>query len=169
MTIMGKFQPAVDRDLFIGAMRHVAAGVTVVTTDGLAGRLGATVSAFSSLSADPPSVLICLRKESRIAQAVSGNGCYCVNVLPEDKAEVAARFAGAHDAQVADRFDGIDLAAEATVCPALEGATAFHCTAGNIVEHGSHIIVIGQVTGLSQGGRAPLAYLDGRFHCLFPS
>ena len=49
-------------------MRQVAATVTVVTTDGPAGQAGATVSAFSSLSADPPSVLVCLKADTRIAQ-----------------------------------------------------------------------------------------------------
>jgi len=65
-------------------MRQVAATVTVVTTDGPSGQAGATVSAFTSLSADPPSVLVCLRADSRIARAVQDNGVFCVNVLPED-------------------------------------------------------------------------------------
>ena len=85
---------SVDRDAFLAAMRQVAATVTVVTTDGLAGRAGATVSAFSSLSADPPSVLVCLRTDSRIARAVIENGAFCVNVLAEDAVEVARAFAG---------------------------------------------------------------------------
>ena len=70
------------RDAFITAMRQVAATVTVVTTDGPAGQSGATVSAFTSLSADPPSVLVCLKADSRIAKAVRDNGVFCVNILP---------------------------------------------------------------------------------------
>ena len=60
----------VSRERFVGAMREVAASVTVVTTDGPCGRHGATVSAFSSVSADPPTVLVCLHADSRIAKAV---------------------------------------------------------------------------------------------------
>src|SRR6056297_3656043 len=85
------------RQNFIDAMRQVASTVTVVTTDGPAGQAGATVSAFSSLSADPPSVLVCLKDDSRIAKAVRENGVFCVNVLPEDAVKTAQSFAGAYD------------------------------------------------------------------------
>ena len=161
--------PAVERDRFIGAMRQVASSVTVVTTDGAAGRHGATVSAFNSLSADPPSVLICLRADSRIARAVVENGGYCVNVLPETCADMAGRFAGAQDAQLSDRFDGIDLLPSDTACPVLSGSTAFHCTLGQSVEQGSHLILIGHVTHIFEGDASPLAYMDGRFHRVLPS
>lgn len=155
-----------DRTRFITAMRQVAASVTVVTTDGVAGRHGATVSAFTSLSADPPSVLICLRAESRIARAVVQNGAYCVNVLPEDQADLARRFAGAMDEELSDRFDGVEVDGEG--CPALPGATAFHCRLGQQMAEGSHLILIGHVTHLAEGAGAPLAYMDGRFHRVRP-
>lgn len=158
----------VARDRFIDAMRQVASSVTVVTTDGVAGRHGATVSAFSSLSADPPSVLVCLRADSRIAKAVSENGRYCVNVLPETCAEIAGRFAGAQDAELADRFDGVDLAPNQFDCPVLSDATAFACRLEKIIAHGSHLILIGQVTEITQGGQPPLTYMDGRFHRVRP-
>ena len=57
------------RDAYVHAMRRVASSVAVVTTDGPAGCHGATVSAFSSVSADPPTILVCLRGGSRIAAA----------------------------------------------------------------------------------------------------
>ena len=85
------------RQAFIDAMRQVASTVTVVTTDGPEGQAGATVSAFTSLSADPPSVLVCLKADTRIALAVQGNGVFCVNILPEDAVEVAKAFAGMFD------------------------------------------------------------------------
>ncbi|MGO1119331.1 flavin reductase family protein [Rhodovibrionaceae bacterium A322] len=169
---MTTMKPPMDRDQFIGAMRQVASSVTVVTTNGPAGRHGATVSAFNSLTADPPSVLICLRAESRIAHAVAKNGRYCVNVLPEDKTEMAGRFAGAQDDQLSDRFDGVALAENSQqdplACPALDSATAFHCDVDKIIPHGSHLILIGHVTGISEGATPPLAYLDGRFHRVLP-
>ncbi|MEQ9673623.1 MAG: flavin reductase family protein, partial [Roseovarius indicus] len=86
----------VPREDFISAMRRVAASVTVVTTDGPAGRAGATVSAFSSVSADPPTVLVCLHAQSRIAGFVQENKRFCVNVLPERFSDIADRFAGRH-------------------------------------------------------------------------
>lgn len=155
------------RDAFIGAMRHVASTVTVVTTDGPAGRMGATVSAFTSLSADPPSVLVCLKSDSRIAVAVRANGVFCVNVLPEDAVEVARVFAGALDTDQVDRFGDLDVTL-AEEGPILPRATAFSCTLNRAVEHGSHAICIGDVTGISNAGEKPLTYMSGTFHVVQP-
>lgn len=155
------------RDAFIAAMRHVASTVTVVTTDGPAGRMGATVSAFSSLSADPPSVLVCLKSDSRIARAVRDNGVFCVNVLPEDAVEVAQCFAGAFDARNPDRFSDVDITMTEEG-PILPRATAFSCSLNRAIIHGSHAICIGDVTGISNAGEKPLTYLSGAFHVVQP-
>lgn len=155
------------RDAFIGAMRHVAATVTVVTTDGPAGRIGATVSAFTSLSADPPSVLVCLKTDSRIARAVRGNGVFCVNILPEDAVDLARAFAGAFDDDQPDRFGDLDVSLTEEG-PILPRATAFSCTLNRAVVHGSHAICIGDVTGISNAGERPLTYMSGAFHVVQP-
>lgn len=160
---------SVTSEQFIGAMRKVASSVTVVTTDGGYGRHGATVSAFNSLSADPPSVLICLRAESRIARAVTHNGRFCVNVLPEQDAEVAARFAGHRDFGDGSRFDGLILKEGRWACPALADATAFCCEVINVIRHGTHLIFIGHVMEVSKGDNPPLTYLDGRYHRVHPN
>ena len=155
----------VPREEFIAAMRGVAASVAVVTTDGEAGRAGATVSAFSSVSADPPTVLVCLFAESRIARAVQANGRFCVNVLPEDSPWLADRFAGRHDAEVADRFDGVECSGEV---PLIGGATGFCCDVQQVMRSGSHLIVIGHVAEVCQGDIAPLAYRAGQYHRVIP-
>jgi flavin reductase len=158
---------SIARDAFIAAMRHVAATVTVVTTDGPAGRMGATVSAFTSLSADPPSVLVCLKADSRIALAVRDNGVFCVNVLPEDAVELAQCFAGAYDATQPDRFEGIAIT-PTEEGPILPQATAFACSLNRSVIHGSHAICIGDVTAISNAGEKPLTYMSGAFHEVRP-
>ena len=155
------------RDAFISAMRHVAATVTVVTTDGPAGRMGATVSAFASLSADPPSVLVCLKANSRIAQAVSDNGSFCVNILPEDGEDIAKRFAGMFDSDSPDRFAGIEPI-QTELGPILPNATAFTCTLKHRHVHGSHAICIGDVTGIFDADASPLTYMSGGFHIVRP-
>ena len=106
--VAGTGKTMVDSSLFIEAMRHVAQSVTVVTTQGEDGPTGATVSAFSSLSADPPSVLVCLRSDSRIGLAVGRNQVFCVNVLPEGASALAGHFAGRFDAEEPNRFGAID-------------------------------------------------------------
>jgi len=129
--------------------------------------MGATVSAFSSLSADPPSVLVCLKSDSRIAGAVRDNGVFCVNILPEDAVEVAQGFAGAFDKAQPDRFGDIDFTITEEG-PILPRATAFACSLNRAIEHGSHAICIGDVTGISNAGEKPLTYMSGAFHVVQP-
>ncbi len=156
------------RDEFIAAMRRVASSVTVVTTDGSAGRLGATVSAFSSVSADPPTVLVCLFAESRIAKAVIENETFCVNVLREHSAELADRFAGRHDGDVDDRFEGVEIFGDAGEVPMISSATAFRCNLQQVVRSGSHLIVVGHVLEVWDGEDKPLTYRDGGYHRVVP-
>lgn len=155
------------RDAFLSAMRQVAATVTVVTTDGPGGRMGATVSAFTSLSADPPTVLVCLKADSRIGQAVAANGTFTVNVLPEDAVEIAQRFAGIYDSQTPDRFHGTPVT-PTPFGPILPRATAFTCTLETTYSHSTHQICIGAVTGISNAGEKPLTYMHGEFHVVRP-
>ena len=153
---------------FLRAMRMVASTVTVVTTDGPAGRHGATVSAFSSVSADPPTVLVCLRADSRIAQAVGENRHLCVNVLAERSQELANRFAGRDDERLADRFTGIGFRAAPGQPPELDGATVFCCQIDKAVRSGSHEILICHVMAVRESGAKPLTYFDGCYHEVVP-
>ena len=93
-----------QRTAFIHAMRGVAASVTVVTKNGKVGRRGATVSAFCSVSTDLPTILVCLNKSSGIADAVAENGLFNVNILRNDQAMIARRFAGNDNSQLIDRL-----------------------------------------------------------------
>ena len=158
----------VPRDHFISAMRQVASSVTVVTTDGEVGRHGATVNAFSSVSADPPTVLVCLFAESRIAKAVSQNGVFCVNVLSETDADIADRFAGRHDAWIEDRFSGINCYGAPGETPQIDGATAFRCVLQQTVRSGSHLIALGHVRDVLAGKSRPLTYSDGCYQRVLP-
>lgn len=154
---VGTLQEA-SRRAFLEGMRQVATSVTVVTTDGPAGRHGATVSAFASVSADPPTVLVCLRTDSRIGSAVVRNGVFTVSVLAEQDQEVARAFAGAFDATRADRFDGIHLEDFPGLAPGIEGASCFACTVVEVVQQHTHTIVIGHVAQVASTGQPPLLY-----------
>lgn len=154
---------AFDRQEFIGAMRAIASTVAVVTTGGPNGRHGATVSSFCSVSADPPSMLVCLHAGSRIAALVSENRNFCLNVLPQEQASIADRFAGRHDREVTDRFDGIEHTIAADGCPFISGAISFHCKVDTSQQSGSHLVVIGEVVNLAGSIGRPLTYLDGAY------
>src|ERR1700752_3118648 len=101
---------AVGRDAFIEAMRRAATGVTLVTTDGPAGRFGVTVSAFASVSADPPMLLACINRKSPAAAAIAANGGFCVNVLSAEQSPLADVFAGRPERFRPLRFRRPDLA-----------------------------------------------------------
>lgn len=153
-----------DRETFIQALRSVANSVTVVTTNGEAGRHGATVSAFCSVSADPPTVLVCLNGKSKIGELVAKNKVFNVNVLSEGSEAIAKRFAGMDDTTVEDRFDGVEITDD--VVPTLVGATVFQCRLQELGQSGSHLIAIGLVEATAGGGKPPLTYFDGAYQTL---
>ena len=158
---------SVEREAFLAAMRQVAATVTVVTTDGPAGLAGATVSAFTSLTADPPSVLVCLRSDSRIARSVAENRGFCVNVLSEDAVGIARAFAVPSPEDPAARFAALGSIHD-ELGPILPRATAFSCALTERMIHGSHAICIGTVARLTIAGEKPLTYLSGDYHIVRP-
>ncbi len=79
---------------FIAAMGAAATGVTVITTEGMAGRFGLTVSAVSSVSAEPPMLLCCVNRKSPAVAAMEQNGRFAVNILGSNSRDVAEVFAG---------------------------------------------------------------------------
>jgi 3-hydroxy-9,10-secoandrosta-1,3,5(10)-triene-9,17-dione monooxygenase reductase component len=133
-------------------MGRFATGVTVVTT---AGPLGSTANAVSSVSLEPPLVLVCLREESETLEALRGSGAFAINVLAEDQQELADRFAKpASDAQWA----GVAHEPSTTGAPLLDGTLAtIECTVHEEARGGDHRIVIGRVRSvrLADEPRAP--------------
>src|SRR6187200_633657 len=82
------------RTSFIDGMSRAVTGVTVVTTNGASGRLGQTVSAMASVTADPPTLLVCIKTTSVIVEAIQQYQVFGVNVLRSDQRRVADTFAG---------------------------------------------------------------------------
>ncbi|POF31697.1 flavin reductase [Roseibium marinum] len=138
-----------DMKIFREAMSRIAAAVHVVTTDGPAGRMGATVSAACSVSDDPPSILICLNRETRIHGAVLKNRCFCLNTLSDDHEAISDAFAGRENLDMPDRFAKGDWIPLATGCPALDSARlSVDCDVFSVTEMGTHSIIVGTVADL---------------------
>lgn len=150
---------------FLRAMRGVAASVAVVTTDGPMGRGGATVSSFTSVSADPPTVLACLSRKSRIAGTVRANGRFVINVLSHEMADLGRRFSDTDAA--ADRFVDVTWS-ERNGLPLIEGCTAFLCDLTELAAVATHDVFFGRVAAVHHGGKEPLAYLDRTFARVVP-
>ena len=101
---------ALDENLkarFFQGMSYAAATVNVITSDGPAGRVGLTVSAMSSVSADTPrpTLLVCINESSAAATALLENGVFCVNVLHDHQSYISDVFAGRYKDTVEDKFE----------------------------------------------------------------
>ncbi len=155
------------RDLFRLGMRRVSGTVTVVTTTAPDGeRRGVTATAFCSLSADPPSVIACINRETWVGQLAPVSGNFCVNVLSAEQQDVAETFAGRAGLAAGERFSVGCWHAGASGAPVLEGAlVSFDCTLSSAVDHATHVILIGHVidTVTEPDGGEALIYADGRF------
>lgn len=144
---------------FISAMAYIASSVSIVATDGSAGRYGQTVSSFCSVSAEPPQMLICLRGESPACEAIAANGHFTINVLPEHREDIADVFAGRPKVGPAYSFRRDDWEDDPSGCPTARDATAsFSCAVERSVEAGTHIVFIGRVLGIRRSASWPLVY-----------
>ncbi len=137
----------VDQRAFRGALGRFASGVTVVTTvlDGVDHAM--TASAFTSVSLDPPLVLVCSHKASRFHGAVLDSGLWGVSILAEEGMEASAWFA--HKGRPLDsQLDGIAHHRGDTGVVLLDESLAWlECTTTTVVDGGDHTIIVGSVTG----------------------
>ena len=147
---------------FKHAMRRVPTGVTVVTSFKDGEPRGITVNAFASVSADPPTLLICINRAARSYLYISASGVFCVNVLAGNQRDLAERFSG----KIRDRqFDGVPFGIGKTGAPVLEGTIAhFECRVDDEHHAGSHSIFLGRVVACVARPGTPLGYFNGGFH-----
>ena len=155
---------AASRAAFVGAMAATVTGVSVVTTEGAGGRLGLTVSAMASVSADPPLLLVAINRRSPLVAALRANGTFGVSVLGAHQAAVADTFAGRPGAGEPFDFGAARWERGAGGAPLLVGAAArFECAVESTAEAGSHTLVIGAVRHAGRGAVQPLAYTRRRY------
>ncbi len=156
--------PSVNSSRFVQVMGRAVSGVTIVATNGPAGRLAVTVSAMSSVSAEPPLVLACIRRQSPANRAIRENGVFCISVLADCQAHVSDTFAGRP--RQGDPFDFTvgEWSEAVTGAPCLSGAVAtFDCALWSCHEAGSHTVFIGRVVAAGEGEAAPLLYTQRRY------
>jgi flavin reductase (DIM6/NTAB) family NADH-FMN oxidoreductase RutF len=150
---------------FREAMRQLAGGVSVVTTGRGRLRTGLTATSVTSLSAEPPSLLVCINKASSALLTLRQTNSFAVNILAQDQQEIADRFAGRSGVFGAARYHGAEWSHLATGTPVLDGALAnLDCQIENISEWHSHAIVIGRVVAIrTAAGESPLVYWRGGY------
>ena len=150
---------------FRNAMRQLTGGVSVITAGKGRDISGMTVSSVSSLSVDPPSLIVSLNRESSSWPLVKRYGFFGVNILTSDQVDIAERFTGKGGLKGADRFARAQWTTRASGVPLLADAlAAIDCEVEDIVERHSHAIVIGRVLDVAVSARtAALAYWQGRY------
>lgn len=137
------------KEAFLEAMSKASNTVNVITTDGLVGRSGVTVSAMCSVSADRPTVLVCVHHLSPAAYAIRENGVFCVNVLKDDQSHISDTFAGRIKRDDGDKFGCADWARLETGSPVLGGAlAAFDCRLVQATRWDTHWMFLGEVVGV---------------------
>lgn len=136
-------------------------GVTVVTTRNGAGEpIGFTANSFTSVSLDPPLLLVCLAKTSRNFDAVTRATGFAVNILSEAQKDVSNTFAR----PVEDRFAAVSWRDGPYGSPIFAEVSAwFDCSTHQVVEAGDHVILIGQVEAFEDSGLAGLGYARGGY------
>jgi flavin reductase (DIM6/NTAB) family NADH-FMN oxidoreductase RutF len=155
----------VSADDFRGAMRHLAGGVSVITVGRGKEITGMTVTSVSSLSVDPPTLIVSINRESSSWPLLKRHGVFGVNILTSDQLDIAERFTGKGGLNGAERFAGAEWITRASGVPLLAGAlAAIDCEVEDIVERHSHAIVIGRVLDMQLSPRtAALAYWQGQY------
>jgi flavin reductase (DIM6/NTAB) family NADH-FMN oxidoreductase RutF len=149
---------------FRSGMRALAGAVTVLATAHGGRRWGLTATAVCSLSAEPPRLIACVNQRGASFAAFRTSRALAVNVLADDQFTVAERFAG-RDAAAGDRFSTGAWREGMLGLPVIEGcAGAFECRVAEIIDAGTHAILICDVIAVRTSEDArPLLYCDGRF------
>jgi flavin reductase (DIM6/NTAB) family NADH-FMN oxidoreductase RutF len=157
---------AIEREQFKAALRRWTSGVTIVTTEWRGQRIGMTASAFSSVSIDPPRVLVCPDRRSKTLPFLRRSGVFTVNVLASDQEALSSRFAAAGNEDM--RFEGLVCSTGKTGTPRLPGAlVALDCRTVSLHEAGDHVICVGEVMDADVPARgAPLVYYEGGYRTL---
>lgn len=157
----------VDAQTFREALAHWATGVTVVTTVAQGSAVGITASSFTSLSVNPPRVLISVNKRLYTHQAIRSAGIFAVNVLSEDQLEWGMRFAGLTP-ETEDRFAGIATFRAETGAPILPGVPAWvDCEVVERYDGVDHTIFVGEVLAAGGSGEGnPLLYYNRQWRAL---
>ena len=157
---------AIDGRELRNAMGLFATGVTIITTKDASGKpFGLTANAFSSLSLDPPMLLICVDKGVDCYACFDESKVFAVNFLSLAQEELSTRFA----TKGIEKFEGLSYSVGELGVALLDGALAhFECTVAHAHEGGDHTIYVGEVQRLVTMEGDPLLFYQGKYRSLAP-
>lgn len=160
-----------DRDLpqdvrgdLRGAMRQVVASVAVITTISGDRPAGMTATAVSMVSLDPPSLLVCVNRSSRLHEAITASRRFRITFLGREHCDVARAFGGTLPQE--ERFSAGAWDFDSPYGPRLAGGVVdVECELAVELDHGSHTIFIGEAEAVRRSEGAVLLYGDGDYRC----
>ena len=155
----------VDERSFRDALGCFATGVTIITTKGTTHPYGMTANAFSSVSLQPPLVLVCVMSGREGSRSIGANGVFAVNILGAHQEDLSRYFARSERPRGPEGFADIPYHSDVTGSPILEGVAGyFDCHLVDAHHAGDHIIFIGQVLSLATDPSVPpLLFYRGRY------
>lgn len=155
---------SISKDEFRAALGRFASGVTVITTRGTDGFLhGITVSAFSSVSMNPPLILVCIDKGASSHQSFEESEHFVVNILGAEQQHYSDLFAS----HSADKFETVDYTETESGIPVLKDALVnLECRKTNAHDDGDHTIFIGEILKSNVRDGEPLVYFHGNYRKL---
>jgi flavin reductase (DIM6/NTAB) family NADH-FMN oxidoreductase RutF len=151
----------IERNELRRVMGHFATGVTVITTLAKDGKLhGLTANAVSSLSLDPPLLIICVDKKAESYSCFEDSKVFTVNILSDDQEDLSRRFA----VSGGEKFEGVAYRRGANGAPILQGALAhLECKVYAAYEGGDHTIYLGQIDEAETREGKPLLFFRGGY------
>jgi len=155
---------AIDSQQLRYVLGHFATGVTVITTkDGSGKPFGLTANAFTSLSLNPPLVLVCVDKTVQCYACFEESKLFAVNLLAENQEEISRRFA----TKGVEKFAGIQWRTSEHGLALLEGAIGYiECKVAQSYNGGDHTIYVGEILAATASGDRPLLFFKGRYRKL---
>ena len=157
---------AIDGRELRNAMGLFATGVTIITTKDASGKpFGLTANAFSSLSLDPPMLLICVDKGVDCYNCFEESKVFAVNFLSLAQEDLSTRFA----TKGIEKFEGLSYSTGELGVALVDGALAhFECKIAHAYEGGDHTIYVGEVHKLVTAPGDPLLFYQGKYRSLAP-
>ncbi len=155
----------VDKQSYRDAMARLAAAVNIITTTGPGGTRGFTASAVCSVTDTPPTLLVCLNRNSDSNQALKDNGILCVNTLAAGHEDLSPVFAGMTGKEGEARFEHGTWTTLETGAAVLEGALAsFDCRVTQTAEVGTHTVFFCEVEAVKTAPAKGLLYFARGYH-----
>jgi flavin reductase (DIM6/NTAB) family NADH-FMN oxidoreductase RutF len=160
---------AVSSEDFKKALQLWASGIAVVTSQSEKyGLRGMTVTAFSSVSAEPPQILVCLNQSADTGENIDQNQRFAVNILSANQQDVSNNFSGGSSQE--KRFANVAWHSGATGMPILdESLMSLECKVVDKVRAGTHWVMIGEVQAVSCRSGEPLLYFRSNYRELAES